>query len=317
MPAGGQDEQDPTGAARALWYVGDRCAEIRAAPLVAPRAGEVLVRTRASALSRGTERLVFSGAVPASEYETMRAPMQAGDFPFPVKYGYAAVGVVERGPSALRGRRVFALHPHQDRFIAAEAMALPIPDAVPDQRATLAANMETALNALWDSGAAPGDRIAVVGGGAVGLLITALAARLPGAEVTLIDPQASRQTTAASFGAAFSTDAGAARECDVVFHASATSAGLAAAISACGLEATLVEASWYGARSVEASLGGAFHAKRIRIVSSQVGQVAPSHRPRWTHRRRLEKALALLADARFDLLLGERVPFDSLPAALP
>ena len=108
--------------------------------------------TLRSAISRGTERLVFEGNVPESEFASMRAPMQAGAFPFPVKYGYCAVGRVEQG-GGLEGRRVFALHPHQDVFVSPVAAVTPIPDAVPDSRATLAANMETALNALWDSGA--------------------------------------------------------------------------------------------------------------------------------------------------------------------
>ena len=278
---------------------------------------DVLVRTRVSALSRGTERLVFEGAVPDSERDAMRAPMQEGEFPFPVKYGYCAVGIVERGPAEIVGRRVFALHPHQDRFVAPRAAVSLVPDSVPDDRAALAANMETALNALWDSGAGPGDRIAIFGGGAVGLLICFLAAQLPGADVLLIDPDSSRERIVEAFGAGFSTLADSARGCDVVFHASANPQGLAGALAACGLEATLVEASWYGAREVSVPLGGAFHARRLRVVSSQVGQVAPSRRPRWTYARRIAKALELLADPRLDMLLGERVPFDELPAALP
>lgn len=316
VPSPGRSDHNAAIPARALWYVGDNRAEIRAAAVDAPRAGEILVRASCSAISRGTERLVFAGAVPESEYDTMRAPMQDGAFPFPVKYGYCAVGVVERG-AGLEGRRVFALHPHQDRFVAsADAVAL-VPDDVPDARAALAANMETALNALWDSGAGPGDRIAIVGGGALGLLICNLAARLPGAEVCLVDPDASRAQIAAAFGVRFSRDAADVRDCDVVFHASATAAGLASAIRACGFEANLVEASWYGARKIEAPLGDAFHARRIRIVSTQVGHVAPTRRARWPHRRRLVKAMELLSDERLDLLIGERVAFDDLPAALP
>jgi NADPH:quinone reductase-like Zn-dependent oxidoreductase len=317
VSAAGFPDQNSAIPCRALWYVAQKRAEIRAAEIAPPADGEVLVRTRMSALSRGTERLVFEGAVPQSEHETMRAPMQQGAFPFPVKYGYCAVGVVERGPADLLGRRVFALHPHQDVFVASRAAVALIPDNVLDERAALAANMETALNALWDSGAGPGDRIAILGGGAVGLLICYLAARLPGADVTLVDPDSSREKIVAAFGASFSTAPDGACDCDVVFHASASSQGLAAAIAACGLEATLVEASWHGARNIDIPLGGAFHARRIKIVSSQVGHVAPSRRPRWSYARRLAKALDLLADERLDMLPGERVRFDDLPAALP
>jgi threonine dehydrogenase-like Zn-dependent dehydrogenase len=314
---GGNAQQIGEPAARALWCAEACRAEIRPATLTAPGPGEALVRTLYSEISRGTERLVFEGAVPPAEYAMMRAPLQEGEFPFPVKYGYCAVGTVEKGPADLVGRMVFALHPHQDRFVAPVELIVAVPPGVTPERAVLAANMETALNALWDSGAGPGDRIAVVGGGAIGLLICYLAANLPGAEVTLIDPDADRGPIARSFGAGFSTRADAVRDCDVVFHASATAAGLAAALAACGVEATLVEASWYGSRAVEAPLGGAFHSRRLRIVSTQVGLVAPSRRARWTRRRRLAKALDLLADSRLDALIGERVAFEDLPQALP
>jgi NADPH:quinone reductase-like Zn-dependent oxidoreductase len=303
--------------ARALWHVSPGRAELRMNALVAPGEGQALARTLFSGISRGTERLVFEGRVPRSEYAVMRGPMQDGNFPYPVKYGYCAVARVEAGPGDLIGRTIFALHPHQDLFVAPVAMLALVPASVPPERAILAANMETALNALWDSGAGPGDRIAVFGGGAVGLLIAFLAARLPGADVTLIDPDDSRAPIAEKFGAAFSTDAGAVRDADIVFHASATPAGLAAALAACGNEARLVEMSWYGDRAVEAPLGGAFHAKRLQIVSSQVGQVAPSRRPRWSHARRLAKALDLLADPRLDMLIGERVAFARLAEDMP
>ena len=303
--------------ARALWHVSPGRAELQVNALRSPGAGEVLARTLFSAISRGTERLVFGGRVPESEYTAMRGPLQDGDFPFPVKYGYCAVARVEAGPADLIGRTIFALHPHQDRFVAPVSMVALVPPDVPPDRATLAANMETALNALWDSSAGPGDRIAIFGGGAVGLLIACLAAALPGAEVTLVDPDISRAPIAQAFGAAFAIDGAAVCDVDVAFHASATSAGLVAALAACGNEARLVEMSWYGDRVVEAPLGGAFHAKRLQIVSSQVGQVSPSRRPRWSHARRLAKALELLSDPRLDLLIGERVNFAILAEELP
>ena len=140
----------------------------------------MLVETRFSGISRGTEALVFRGGVPRAERARMRAPLQAGSFPFPVKYGYAAVGRVVEGPPDLVGRAVFVLHPHQDRFAAPAAMAVPLPAGVPLGRAVLGANMETALNIVWDAGATACDRIAVVGAGVVGALAGWLCARLPG-----------------------------------------------------------------------------------------------------------------------------------------
>jgi len=247
----------------------------------------------------------------------MRAPLQEGDFPYPVKYGYCAVGLVEQGPPALRGRAVFALHPHQDRFVAPARLLAPVPEGVPPRRAVLAANMETALNALWDSGAGPGDRIVVVGAGVVGLLVGYLAARLPGADVTMVDIDLSREAIARKLGCRFRKPLDAPGDADVAFHTSATAPGLACALSCAGVEATVVEMSWYGDAPVSAPLGLDFHSRRLRLVSSQVGQVSPARRPRWSHRRRLDKALALLADDRLDALITEEVAFADLAAELP
>lgn len=304
-------------SARALWYVGDSRAEIREEPLPAPKAGEALVRTLFSGVSRGTERLVFQALVPSSEYARMRGPNMGGDFPHPVKYGYQAVGVVEEGPAEIRGRTVFALHPHQDRFVLPAASLTVLPEGLPPRRAVLAANMETALNALWDSGAGPGDRIAVVGGGVVGCLIAALASRLPGADVTLVDPVRTRNAVARSLGCAYAPPEKSPSDCDVVFHASANAKGLATALEIAGFEGTVVEVSWFGDREVTVPLGRMFHSGRLKLISSQVGQVAASRRPRWDYARRMRKAMALLMDDRLDALIGDEIRFKDAPARLP
>lgn len=310
--------------ARALWYVRPGVAEVRAEALPAVGPGFARVTTLYSGLSRGTERLVLDGAVPATEYDRMRAPLQGGAFPFPVKYGYCATGIVEEGPDELTGRVVFCLHPHQDTFVAAVEMLAPVPDGVPAQRATLAANMETALNAVWDSGATAGDRIVVVGAGIVGLMVAAVCARLPGADVTVIDVLPDRAEIVAALGARFaspSTTTTAASslpiDADVAFHTSANPAGLDTAIGCLGLEGTVVELSWYGTKPVAVTLGGAFHSRRLKIVSSQVGHVSAGHRPRWSYRRRLTKALDLLADPIFDRLVGAEIAFADAAKAVP
>jgi NADPH:quinone reductase-like Zn-dependent oxidoreductase len=315
----GEHPEQSEPAATALWYVAPGQAELRKAtlPLLAEASGAARVRTLFSAVSRGTERLVAAGMVPQSEHQSMRAPLQEGEFPFPVKYGYCAVGRVEDGPPDLKGRVVFALHPHQDRFVASHRMLNPLPEDLPAARAVLAANMETALNAIWDSGATAADRIVVVGAGVVGLLVAYLAARLPGAEVTVVDVNHQRAALAGRFGARFAFPADAPVDADVVFHASATPAGLATALGAAGMEATVVELSWYGDAAPPAPLGGAFHSRRLRLLSSQVGQVSPRHRPRWSYQRRMQAALSLLQDERLDALITETVAFSDLPAAIP
>ena len=298
-------------AAEALWYVGNRRAELRAEPVVALGVGEVRVRALFGAVSRGTERLVFEGRVPESEYARMRAPFMAGSFPHPVKYGYATVGRTDEG------RAVFVLHPHQSEFAVPAAATMPIPEGVPPVRAVLAANMETALNAVWDGAPAPADRIAVVGGGAVGLLVARLCTRIAGTDVTVVDIAPARAALVQSLGARFALPNAAPVDCDLVFHASASAAGLATALRLAGDEATVVEMSWYGTGDVAAPLGGAFHSRRLRLVASQVGMVASSHRPRWTHARRLAAALNLLDDPALDVLLAPAVDFEDLPARLP
>jgi NADPH:quinone reductase-like Zn-dependent oxidoreductase len=301
---------------KALWYVGPGRAELRQEAVAAPKPGEVLLRALFGAISRGTERLVHAGRVPASEYDRMRAPMMGGAFPFPVKYGYATVGRVEAGPAELQGRIAFSLHPHQNLFTLPAEAVVPLPDDVPPARAVLAANMETALNAVWDGAPGPADRIAIVGGGLVGLLVAYLCARLPGADVTVVDVAPARAALARALGARFAQPDDAPGDCDLVVHASATAAGLATALRLAGEEASVVELSWYGSGEVAAPLGEAFHSRRLRLISSQVGKVAPSHRSRWTHGRRLAAALALLDEPALDALIAPAVAFEDLPAKL-
>ncbi len=301
---------------RALWYTGKARAELRPVVVPEPGPGEALVLTLWSGISRGTERLVYEGRVPMSEYERMKAPFQEGEFPYPVKYGYCSVGIVEQGPKEWLGVPVFALHPHQTRFVMPVERLVAIPDTLPLRRAALAANMETALNALWDSGAGPGDKIVIVGAGLVGLLVAFLAVRLPGAEVVVVDVEPARSALVTALGAEFRTPGAIAGDADVVFHASASADGLTSALGAAGLEGTIVELSWYGDRQVMVPLGGAFHSRRLRLISSQVGQVAPTRRPRWTYARRLRKALDLLQDDVIDKLITGEVAFETLPQSM-
>jgi len=254
--------------------------------------------------------------VPQSEYQRMRAPNMGGAFPFPVKYGYAMVGRVEAGPAGLKDRTVFALHPHQSVFNLAADAVVPVPDGVPAGRAALAANMETALNATWDGAADRARRIAVVGAGVLGLLVARLCAKA-GVSVTVVDIEPSRAAVAAKLGLAFAAPDAAPTDCDLVIHTSASEAGLATALRLAAFEATVLELSWYGSREIRVPLGGAFHSQRLKLVSSQVGHVAPSHRTSWTYRRRLEEALRRLDDPALDALLAPPVAFADVPARLP
>ena len=302
--------------ARALWYTGPMQAELRAELLPPPAADETRLTMLASALSRGTERLIASGLVPEAERARMACPHMDGAFPFPVKYGYCAVAQAESGDWA--GKRVFVLHPHQDVFNAKTAMLNLIPDDIPTARAVLAANMETALNAIWDSGMSAADRVTVVGGGLVGLLVAFIAGQFPGASVTLVDVNPARAAIARLFGADFAMPTDAPCNQDVVFHTSASQPGLATAIRAAASNGTVIELSWYGEKPILVPLGGHFHAGRVKLISSQVGTVSPDHAARgWTYSSRLQAALRLLLDERLDALLTETLPLAALAPAIP
>jgi threonine dehydrogenase-like Zn-dependent dehydrogenase len=297
--------------ARAFWTVARGVGELRPESLPESGPAEVLVRTLASGISRGTEATVFAGRVPPSQYETMRAPLMAGAFPFPVKYGYAAVG------ETTDGSRVFVLHPHQDFFLAPAAMCVPVPENVPTGRAVLAANMETALNIVWDAAPLAGERMLVIGAGVVGLLTASLLSRMPAARVTVVDLDSSRAALAEKFGCGFALPDDAPDDQEIIVHASGSEAGLRLALACAAFEARIVEASWFADAAPALPLGEAFHPRRLRLISSQVGSIAAPMRGRRTHRERLALALALLADPAFDALLEPPTDFSDLPAAMP
>lgn len=302
--------------AQALWITGPGSAELRREPV--PRTGpdQVRVRTLYSGISRGTETLVFRGEVPETEYGRMRAPFQAGDFPAPVKYGYINVGVVEEGPDALRGRTVFCLHPHQTRYVVPVDAVYPLPAGVLPARAVLAANMETAVNGLWDAHAQVGDRIAVIGAGALGCLVAWLAGRIPGCRVELIDLNPRRAQVAGTLGVDFRTPQEATGDADMVIHTSGNPEGLVTALRLAAFEASVVEMSWFGKQAVALPLGEGFHARRLALRSSQVGAVAATQRGRWSTRRRMALALSLLDDPALDCLVTGESPFAELPEVL-
>ncbi|MEY4635399.1 MAG: hypothetical protein RJA55_1197 [Acidobacteriota bacterium] len=302
--------------AKAFWVAEPGRGEIRAEELPAPARDEVVVRALFSGISRGTEALVFGGRVPPSEWARMRAPFQAGEFPGPVKYGYSMVGIVEEGPAELAGRHVFVLHPHQDRFVVPAGAVSVLAVGVPPARAVLAANLETALNGIWDARPHIGDRIAVIGAGTVGLLTAWLASRLPECVVELVDINPNRARVAQALGVAFAIPSTAAGDADIVIHASGSPSGLELALDLAASEATIVEMSWFGDQVVSLPLGGAFHSKRLTLASSQVGRIAPAQRARWDHGRRMQLALGMLREPALDAVITGESPFDQLPEVM-
>ena len=288
--------------------------EIRGEALGTPSGSDVVVQALYSGISRGTEALVFGGHVPRSEWERMRAPFQAGGFPAPVKYGVLERRSRRGWPGrADRPRRVRAPSPpdpasssRQRRYIWCRTGFRPLAPV-------LAASLETALNGVWDARPHLGDRISVIGAGTVGCLAAWLASRLPGCDVELVDINPRRAAVARAIGVRFAEPAAAAGEADLVIHASGVPAGLDRALRVAAVEATIVELSWFGDQAVPLSLGGAFHARRLTISASQVGRVAPSQRPRWDTRRRMQLALTLLSDPVLDALVTGESDFEALP----
>lgn len=299
--------------ARAFWLRQPGVGEIRLAEVRDPGPGEVLVRTLRSAVSRGTEMVVFRGGVPADQHTVMRAPFQEGDFPGPVKYGYLNVGRVEQGAPDLLGRVVFCLYPHQTAYVVPRDAVIVVPEDVPPDRAVLAGTLETAINALWDGAPLIGDRIAVVGAGMVGLCVARLLVGIPGTEVTVVDVDPTRAEVVSKLGAGFALPADAPGGRDLVFHASSTSSGLQLSLDLLAREGTVLDLSWYGDAEVTLRLGGTFHSDRLSIRASQVGTLSPARAGRRSMRDRLELALALLQDPALDALVSGSSPFEELP----
>ncbi|MEM6731672.1 MAG: zinc-binding alcohol dehydrogenase [Myxococcota bacterium] len=302
--------------AKSLWYVGPEHAELREAEIGEPGRGALRVRARFGALSRGTESLIFHRRIPDAEFERMRAPFQWGAFPEAVSYGYINVGEVEAGDPVRIGEQVFCLYPHHSHFLIPGDAAFSIPTHVPAKRCILAANLETALNAIWDASVLVGQKVQVVGAGVVGCVLARLARRIPGVLVELVDETPSRRSIADALDVHFSTPAEASSGFDVVFECSGSPDALAPCLERVRTEGTLVIVSWYGEREASLPLGSDFHSRRLRIVSSQVGRVSPNM-PHTNHGERLRTALRLLDDPALDALITEEVEFMSLPERLP
>lgn len=300
----------------AYWIDEPGVGALRRQPIARAGDGEVLVRTRYTGISRGTEASVFRGRVPVSEYERMRAPFQEGDFPAPVKYGYLNVGVVEYGPDALRGRTVFTLFPHQSAFVAPADAVVPVPRGVPARRAVLAGAVETAVNVLWDAAPLIGDRVTIVGAGMIGCCVARLARGIPELDVVLVDVDPSRRAIADRLGVRFAEPSDAPGGRDLVINTSGSEAGLQLALETVVTDGEVIEASWYGDRPVMLSLGADFHSRRLTIRSSQVGAVAIRRRAARSTRDRLTLALDLLQDPAFDALLTGDSPWSDLPAVM-
>ena len=302
--------------ASAFWVESPGHGVIREEALSAVGPDDVLVRTRFTGVSRGTETLVYRGQVPRSQHEAMMCPHQGGDFSFPVKYGYIAVGEIEGG-SGQRGQMVFCLHPHQTRFVVSKTDVVPLPSGLSPGLAVLAPNLETAVTGVWDADIQPTDRVTVIGAGVVGLLVAWRVAREHGVSVELLDINPGRSAVAERLGVALIHPSQASQDRDVIIHASGSESGLQLALGLAGHEGRIIEMSWFGARAVTLALGEAFHSRRLTLRSSQVGSIPKSMQASWTHRTRMEMVLELLAaHPELETLISGESAFEDLPQTM-
>lgn len=308
---------------RAVWFPRPRAVEIREEPDRPPGQGEVRIRAVLSAISHGTEMLVYRGEVPAGL--ALDLPTLKGGFGFPIKYGYASVGRVEEvGPEVRApapGNMVFTHHPHQTTYTVPADLPVALPADLSPEAAVFLANVETAVNVLLDAPVAVGEIVVIFGQGVVGLLLTQLVRRhVPGAVLT-VDPLPRRRNLSISLGADASLAPSAdvltavrarsdGRGADLVIEASGQPGALQAAVDVAAMEGRVVVASWYGTKPVQLDLGGAFHRRRLRLISSQVGHIPGSLEPRWDVARRRRVAAQLLSNLTLAPLISHRFPLD-------
>lgn len=291
---------------KALWHIDENQSKVKTNDSIHAPGHKLHVRSLYSLISLGTELLVARGLIPTNTHSAMRVPHMEGEFMFPVKYGYSLVGEISS-----TGTRCHVMHPHQSECLIDPDDFFEVPFEIPAKRATLAANLETALNGIWDGAVKPGERVAVVGFGMIGSLIARIAADIPGTMVHIIEVNAARKAYVEQFGFSLLEDSSEAiAPFDVAFHTSATQEGLQTAIDLVGLEGRVVEMSWYGNRHVSLSLGGEFHIMRKQIISSQVGRIPSTMSARWDFQRRKETVFELLRNPAFDQHITHEVSLE-------
>jgi len=264
---------------------------------------QVLVRSLYSLVSTGTERLVMTSELDEPTRKRMSLPLMKGTFDQDFTYGYSLTGVIEQGPADLVGQHVHLLHPHQSYAIVATSDITVIPEALAE-RAVLVSNLETVINAVWDSQVSLGDEVLVIGYGIIGALLVQLLRQMPGVTVRVYDIDPTKQQLANPY-----ETGNPAKEFDIVFHTSGSSSGLQYGIDQLKPEGTLMELSWYGGRKVEVALGQSFHYDRKKIISTQVSTIPHCRAQRWDYARRKQLAISLLSLIDFEHLIMNSISF--------
>lgn len=307
-----------------LWFTAPHQVEVRHQTLEAPKSGEVRVRSLYSAVSVGTELLLYRGQLPGSMAldSTLDTLQQSSQYP--LQYGYACVGEVQQlgegvDPSWM-GQRVFSFQPHASHFVASVEQLIAVPEDISAQAAVFLPNMETAVNLVQDGQPMIGERVAVLGQGVVGLLVSALLAQHPLGSLTAVEGQLQRQQLARQLGVssifspAEATDrAGrepALTDADLIYEVSGHCEALNLAIGLSGYASRIVIGSWYGTKPVTVELGGEAHRNRLQLITSQVSTIAPNLSGRWSKQRRFELAWNMIRRIDPTQLITHTVPLD-------
>jgi threonine dehydrogenase-like Zn-dependent dehydrogenase len=300
--------------ANAFWHTTSECSAILEAELPDRNKDMLLIESLYSLVSLGTERLVASGLIPAAIWDQMAVPYMEGSFSLPCKYGYSLVGRVLKGPDGYKGKIVHLMHPHQDKLWVNAYSVFAIPSDLPAHRAVLASQVETAVNAIWDSRISLGDTVLIAGFGLVGAMIALLVSDIPGLKVAILEKNEYRKAIAREMHFILIDKP---EENDGVFDVAINTTGDEKALQFCidhtGNESQVTEVSFYGKKPVSLRLGETFHTARKRLVVSQVSQIPSQRLNRWDIKRRKELVFDILKDKRFDDLAGKIVPFEQAP----
>ena len=299
---------------RELWHISKNKSTIKEARLSLSDEDDLLIRSHYSLISPGTEKIVSRGLVPENLYEEMKVPYMKGEFHFPVSYGYSLVGEIQEGSSDLPGQYIHCLYPHHSYGLIRKDDAFPIPEGMPLKRATLASNMETVVNAIWDSHVSIGDNVLVAGFGNIGALLSLTLKTFPGVSVSVLETDPVKQDIADQLGLlCYGSPEEINTRFDMAFNCTSNEQGLQTCIDKTGLEGKIIELSWYGTGQVKIGLGGTFHSERKRIIASQVSRIPDEKASRWNNKRRKELVFELLKNPEYDELITREVNFEDTP----
>tara|TARA_B100001564_G_scaffold11381_1_gene9227 strand:+ start:816 stop:1808 length:993 start_codon:yes stop_codon:yes gene_type:complete len=300
--------------AESFWIKKRNASFIKKHSLSIPQNNQALIKTIYSGISYGTEKIVYSGSVPKSQRDLMKCPFQEGEFGENIKYGYMNVGKVIEGSKLYKNKYVYTLYPHQTQFILDEKDLVIIPSSIPIKRCLLTANMETAINAMWDTLPSCGDKILIIGAGIIGLLMAYVLRAIPGIEILLVDQDVKKKKLAKLFNLKFCHAIPKSYEANIIFECSGNSSVIDSLSPHLKDEAIICILSWYGNKISRVKFGEEFLSKRAKIIFSQVSKVSHNRSKYWNNSDRKKLAISLLKDDKLDFLIEKNmINFKDLP----